>query len=95
MPYIVGKLKRSLFNKLKNTLIGYLVREKQSREVSGLNVGNSQDCPGATPTTLKGGGSCRGLQKHIYGGTSWNGGEKPLLVPLEASGQTANPNREP
>ena len=29
------------------------------------------------------GGSCRGLQKHMYGGTSLSGGEKPLLVPLE------------
>ena len=27
--------------------------------------------------------SYRGLQKHLYGGTSLNGGEKPLLVPLE------------
>ena len=30
-----------------------------------------------------GGGSCRGLQKHMYWRTSPSGGEKPLLVPLE------------
>ena len=36
----------------------------------------------------KGGGSCRGLQKHMYGGTSLNGGEKPLLVPLELAGKS-------
>ena len=34
-----------------------------------------------------GGGSCRGLQKHMYGGTSPSGGEKPLLVPLELAGK--------
>ena len=35
------------------------------------------------PHDPKGGGSCRGLKKHMYGGTSPSGGEKPLLVPLE------------
>ena len=40
------------------------------------------------PTTPRGGGgSCRGLQKHMYGGTSPSGGEKPLLVPLELAGK--------
>ena len=36
--------------------------------------------------TQEGGGSCRGLQKHMYGGTSPSGGEKPLLVPFELAG---------
>ena len=35
----------------------------------------------------KGGGSCRGLQKHMYGRTSLSGGEKPLLVPPELAGK--------
>ena len=39
------------------------------------------------PHDPKGGGSCRGLQKHMYGGTSPSGGEKPLLVPLELAGE--------
>ena len=34
-----------------------------------------------------GGGSCRGLQKHMYGATSPSGGEKPLLVLLELVGK--------
>ena len=34
-----------------------------------------------------GGGSYRGLQKHMYGGTSPSGDEKPLLVPLELVGK--------
>ena len=38
------------------------------------------------PTT-PGGGSYRGLQKHMYGGTSPSGDEKPLLVPLELAGK--------
>ena len=46
----------------------------------------SREFPGVTrsdPHDPKGGGrSCRGLQKHMYGGTSLSGGEKPLLVPL-------------
>ena len=33
------------------------------------------------------GGSCRGLQKNMYGGTSLSGGEKPLLVPSELAGK--------
>ena len=45
------------------------------------------ECPGATPTTPKGGGSCRGLQKHMYGGTSPSGGENPLLVSFELAGK--------
>ena len=43
-----------------------------------LRAGRARD-----PHDPKGGGSCRGLQKHMYGGTSPSGGEKPLLVPLE------------
>ena len=39
------------------------------------------------PHDPKGGGSCRGLQKHMYGGTSPSGSEKPLLVPLELAGK--------
>ena len=41
------------------------------------------------PHDPKGGGwgSCRGLQKHMYGGTSPSDGEKPLLVPLELAGK--------
>ena len=87
VPYTAGKLKRRPSNKLKNTPIRYLVREIRPREVPGLKVGNSRECPGATPTTPRGGGSCRGLHKHKYGGTSPSGGEKPLLVPLELAGK--------
>ena len=39
------------------------------------------------PHDPKGGGSCRGLEKHMFGGTSPSGGEKPLLVPLELAGK--------
>ena len=39
------------------------------------------------PHDPKGGGSCTGLQKHMYGGTSPSSGEKPLLVPLELVGK--------
>ena len=47
VPYIVGKLKKKeLSNKLKNMLIGYLVREIRPREVPGLKVENSQECLG-------------------------------------------------
>ena len=43
------------------------------------------------PTTPReGGGSCKGLQKHMYGETSPSGGEKPLLVPLELAGKPLN-----
>ena len=45
-----------------------------------------KECPRTTPTTPRG-GSCRGLQKHMYGGMSPSGGEKPLLVPLELAGK--------
>ena len=55
----------------------------KSREFSGV----SQECPRATTTTPRGRGSCRGLQKHMYGGTSPSGGEKPLLVLLELAGK--------
>ena len=56
----------------------------KSQEFPGV----SRECPGATPTTPRGAGrSCRGLQKHMYGGTSPSGGEKPLLVPLELAGK--------
>ena len=47
----------------------------------------SRECPGATPTTPRGRGSCKGLQKHIYRETSSNGNEKPLLVSLELAGK--------
>ena len=39
------------------------------------------------PHDPMGGGSCRGLQKHMYGGISSSGGKKPLLVPLELAGK--------
>ena len=39
------------------------------------------------PHDPKGGDSCRGMQKHMYGGTSPSGGEKPFLVPLELAGK--------
>ena len=71
---------------LKNTPIGYLVREIRPQEVSELKVGNSRECPGSVPErppTTPRGGSCRGLQKHIYGGPSLSDGEKQLLVSLE------------
>ena len=52
---------------------------------------NSRECPGSVqerpPRSQGGGGSCRGLQKHMYGGTSPSGGEKPLLVSLELAGK--------
>ena len=70
--------------------IGYPDREIRPREVLGLKVGNSWEYPGSVPSDPhdpKGGGSCRGLQKHMYGGTSPSGGEKPLLVPLELAGK--------
>ena len=43
----------------------------------------------SNPYDLKGGGggSCRGLQKHMYGGTSPSGSEKPVLVPFELAGK--------
>ena len=54
----------------------------------------SRECPGSVPGVSqsdphdpKEGGSYRGLQKHMYGGTSPSGGEKPLLVPLELVGK--------
>ena len=37
--------------------------------------------------TPKGRRSCRGMQKHMYGGTSPSGGKKLLLVPLELAGK--------
>ena len=44
--------------------------------------------PRSDPTTPRGGGGpADGLQKHMYGGTSPSGGEKPLLVPLELAGK--------
>ena len=58
VPYTVGKL--------KNTQIGYLVREIRPRKVLGLKIGNSRECPRATPHDQKG-GSCRGMQKHMSG----------------------------
>ena len=56
-------------NELKNTPIGYPVREIRPREVRGLKVGNSREClgsgPGVTPTTPRGGGGpaegCRSI----------------------------------
>ena len=33
------------------------------------------------------GGSCRGLQKHMYGEMSPSGDEKPLLAPFELAGK--------
>ena len=38
--------------------------------------------------TPRGVGSCRGLQKHLYGGASLSGGEKPLLVSFELAGKS-------
>ena len=70
--------------------IGFLFREIRPWEVPGLKVGNSQECPGATPTTQKGGGCCKGLQKHMYGGTSPSGGEKSLLVSFELASKPLN-----
>ena len=39
------------------------------------------------PHDPKGRGSCKGLLKHMYGGTSSSGNEKPLLVPFELAGK--------
>ena len=47
VPHTVGR--EELSNKLKNTPIGYLVREIRPREVPGLKVGNSRECPGSVP----------------------------------------------
>ena len=55
--------------------------------VPGLKVENSRECPRVTPTTPRGGGSCRGLQQHMYGGTSPSGGKKPLLASFELAGK--------
>ena len=59
-------------NKLKNTPIGYLVREIRPREVVGLKVGNSRECPGSVleqpPTTPKGGGPAEGCRSICNGG---------------------------
>ena len=71
--------------------IRYLVRgdtAPESPETKNLEFpGVSRECPGATPATPKGGGSYRGLQKHMYGGTSPSGGEKALLVSFELGGK--------
>ena len=67
--------------------IKYLVREIRPQEVLGLKVGNSRECLGATPMIQRG-GSCRGLQKHMYRGMSPSGGEKSLLVPFELAGKS-------
>ena len=86
VPYTVGKLKRRAFQQAKEMPIKYLFREIRPQKISRLKVRNFLECPRATPTTPRG-GSCRGLQKHMYGGTSPNGGEKPLLVLLELAGK--------
>ena len=70
--------------------IGYLVREIRPQEVPGLKVENSWECLGVSrskPHDPRGGGSYRGLQKHMYEGTSPSGGEKPLLVSIELAGK--------
>ena len=67
--------------------IGYLVKETRSREVLGLKVGSVPKVSQSDPHDPKGGGSCKGLQKHMYGGTSPSGDEKPLLVLLELAGK--------
>ena len=68
VPYTVGKLNRRLFNELNNTPIQYLLREIRPREVPGLKVGNSRECPGSVPERPhdpKGGGGpvegCRSI----------------------------------
>ena len=69
--YTIGKLKRRVSNKLKNTPIGYLVREIRPWEVPGLKVENSRECPGATPTTPKGGGFLqRAAEAYVWGNLS-------------------------
>ena len=52
--------------------------ETKNREFPGVSRSDPHD--------PKGGGSCRGLQKHMYGGTSPSGGEKPLLILFELAG---------
>ena len=52
--YIVGKLKKRASNKQKNTPIRFLVKKIRPQEVLGLKIGNSRECPGATPN-LRGG----------------------------------------
>ena len=50
------KAKEKGSNKLKNMPIGYLVREIWPWEVPGLKVGNSRECPRATPHDPRGEG---------------------------------------
>ena len=38
VPYMVGKIKKRAFQKVKNTPIRYLFREIQPREVPGLKI---------------------------------------------------------
>ena len=52
----------------------------KSREFPGVSRSDPYDPRG-------GGRSCKGLQKHMYGGTSPSGDEKPLLVSLELAGK--------
>ena len=67
VPYTVGNLKRRAFHKLKHTPIRCAVREIRPREVPGLKVGNSRECPGATPTTPRGGGPAEGYRSICMG----------------------------
>ena len=55
----------------------------KSREFPGA----SRECPGATPTTPKGGGVLQRAAEEYVWGTSPSGDEKPLLVSLELAGK--------
>ena len=71
VPYTVGKLKRISFQQAKEHADRIPGSEDTALESPGTKSqefpGVSRECPGATPTTPRGGGSCRGLQKHMYG----------------------------
>ena len=47
----------------------------------------SRECPGATPTTPRGGGVLKRAAEAYVWGTSSSGSEKLLLVPLELAGK--------
>ena len=82
VSYTIGKLKRRAFQQAKEHA-NQIPREGDT--APGSPKTKSREFPGVSrsdPHDPKG-GFCRGLQKHMYGGTSLSGGKKSLLVPLE------------
>ena len=70
VPYTVGKLKRRAFHKLRNTPLRYMVREIRPWKVPGLEVGNSRECPEATPRPQGGGVMQRAAEAYVWGNVS-------------------------